>query len=321
MPKIPGIIGHERQREELLRDIATSNVAHAYLFSGQAHLGKMTMARWFAWQILSQSLSPEENARVRVQVEGLLHPDLLVLDQLWIEELQEDWAMIAQTSNVSQGHRAKKGVKTNTISIDDIRILQERLLETGVGYWRCCIIRSVERMTDEAANAFLKILEEPPQGLIFILTTEKQSSLLPTVVSRTRLISFASLSRKELLPLLEGCPEEDWQFILHLSQGAPGAARLLMSDPDLLRTHKLIHAKAVAFWGAPTLRERLQLLVTLHERGQEAEDVLLHLALALREQSEASRSRNAAALHRLVRDLHTNAHRQLITQKFALAVR
>jgi len=320
MPKASEIVGHQVQREQLLADIAQENVTHAYLLSGSNHLGKMAVARWFAHELLLQNVPSEKHADVSGQIEKLVHSDLLVLDQLWIEGICEDWDRIAHTSNVPQQHRSKKPpAKTDVISIDDVRGLQERLFETGTGTWRCCIIRSMERMQDTAANAFLKILEEPPQGVVFLLTTQTLSSLLPTVVSRTRVVRFNRLTTPELRPLLEDVSEDDAQFILHLSQGAPGRLINLRDDPDLLCEQRLMHSKALSFWKSKVLRERLSLLSPLHQRGEESKQFLQHLSLALREQFPDVSTENVAALMELSEGLKTNAHRQLLAQRFALA--
>ena len=319
MPKLRDIIGHEAIRGELLTDLQSGNVSHAYLFAGSRHLGKMTLARWFALQLITHGLPPTEAERSRHSFEHLMHPDLFVLDQLWIEDVCEDWDVIAQTSNAPQQHRSKKpAARTDAIGIDDIRALQERLGETSTAPFRCCIIRSVERMQAEAANALLKILEEPPASLVFLFTTQALTSLLPTVVSRMRVLRFHPLSHRELHSLLEGVSEDDSQFILHLAQGAPGIIHELKGDPEALRVHRLVHTKAISFWRARTLKERLKILEPLRERGDESDQLLLHLSLALREQAPARRE-HVYGLHELVAGLRTNAHRQLLSQRFALS--
>ncbi|MDD4628083.1 MAG: hypothetical protein PHE68_01675 [Candidatus Peribacteraceae bacterium] len=318
MSKVKGIVGHEAIRRELLTDLQSGNVSHAYLFAGSRHLGKMTLARWFALQLITHGLPSAEIERSRHSFERLTHPDFFVLDQLWIEDICEDWDIIAQTSNAPQQHRSKKpAARTDVIGIDDIRALQERLGETSTAPFRCCIIRSVERMHAEAANALLKILEEPPAPLVFLFTTQALTSLLPTVVSRMRVFRFHPLAHRELNPLLEGVTEDDRQFILHLAQGAPGIVHELKSDPETLRVHRLVHTKAISFWRARTLKERLKILEPLRERGTESDQLLLHLSLALREQAPAQQE-HVRALHELVAGLKTNAHRQLLSQRFAL---
>ncbi|MDD5025937.1 MAG: hypothetical protein PHH13_01015 [Candidatus Peribacteraceae bacterium] len=320
MLRNPDIVGHADQIAQLQADLAAGNVAHAYLFSGSRHLGKMTVARWFTLQLLCDGVAPESHEQVSGQVVRLVHPDLLVLDQLWMEGTCEDWEVIARSSNASQQERAKNGAKTDTIGIDDVRALQERLYETGTSKWRCCIIRSIERMQDPAASAFLKILEEPPPGLVFLLTTQAFPSLLPTIISRSRVLHFHHLPSRDIAGLLGEMAEDDIHFILHLAQGVPGIAFQLKESPDALRTQRLMHSKAQSFWQSKSLRERMQLLTPVHERGEEAQLFLTHLALALREQMPKVPITQSHALTDLIRGLGTNAHRQLIAQRFALQV-
>lgn len=316
MSKLNTVIGHEAQRADLEADIARDNVAHAYLFSGPRHVGKLTVAYWFAQKLLTRDRPSEEHAAIGKSIERLTHSDLMALDTLWIDGVSDDWDEIAKRSNVPQHHRSKKPTaKTNVISIDDIRGLQERLHETGLGRHRVCIIRSVERMQDAAANAFLKILEEPPQGLVFILTTQAQGRLLPTIISRARTVRFMRLPYEEMVRPLVDMSDDDRQFILGLSQGAPGIALALRDDPDLLRKHKQVHAQAHSFWSASSFGERIKLLKPLEQRGEEADSLLLHLALALRENK---RYGSLKPLIDLMSDLGTNAHRQLQMQRFVL---
>ncbi|MDD4319874.1 MAG: hypothetical protein PHW10_06160 [Candidatus Peribacteraceae bacterium] len=321
MPSSSGIIGHERQLQALQTDLDADNVAHAYLFTGKRHLGKFTVAKRFARMLLlSDAGSDEERARREKMIDRLLYPDLLVIDELWMEDVREDFGEIAKTSNIPQQHRAKAGAKTDTVSMDDIRALQERLHEVGAGRFRCCLIRSAERLQEEAVNALLKILEEPPPGVVFLLTTQSLSSLLPTLVSRSRTVRFSALPLRDLAPLVQDVPEGDAQFILRLAQGAPGLILRLKNDAERLRQERQRYNQALSFWNATTLAERLKFLEPLHSRGEDAEQFLLHLALALREERSTARDARTRALTRLVRDLRTNASRPLLSQRFAFDV-
>jgi len=313
------IIGHKKQLLQLEQDFASNNLAHAYLFAGAPHLGKTTVAHWFAREILTRGLEDaEQKERVLRQSEKLIHPDLLALDQLWMEERCEDWDVIAKTSNIPQQHRAKAGTKTDIITVDDIREIQSRLRDTGELLHRVCIIRGIERMQDGASNAFLKILEEPPEGRVFILTTEALTSALPTVISRTRVLRFERAGDREIQQLLQGQMEEDSSFILHVAQGAPGTAIRLMNDPDALRAEKLLHTQAMSFWSSATLLDRLNQLEPLTERGDTADRYLFHLALALRESPDYAPSQERALME-LLQALKTNAHRMLTLQNFAMS--
>ncbi len=323
MPTIPDqIIGHEKVQGELLSDIAHGNVSHAYLFVGPPHLGKFTVARWFAWRILADRKSPEDVSTIKDQVERLIHPDLLSLDALWIKDISEDWNVIGQSSNVTQQHRAKADSppKTDTIGIDDVRSLHSRLFETGSSPHLCCVVRSIERMQTPAATAFLKLLEEPPPRVVFILTAESEHAVLPTVASRTRVIRFHPVPQSGMLPLLQGRGSDDESFALHLSQGAPGTLIRLLGDPDTLRSKRQLHSQAKQFWQTGSLPERLAWILSFSDAKKDTSELLLHLGLTLREHPETEkREAMMRAYMALVTGLKTNAHRGLLLERFALA--
>lgn len=316
------IIGHEKQCGQLLQDIAKGNVSHAYLFSGPEHLGKFTVARWFALHLLGDSVPPEKKAAVRDQIERMIHPDFLCLDQLWIEELNEDWGEISKYSNIAQQHRSKvPKARTDVIGIDEVRAIQERLHDTGSSKHFLCLIRSIERMQPAAANALLKVLEEPPPRVVFVLTTEAESRLLTTVISRTRVLKFHPLKNEQLRPLVAKAGEDDADFILHLAQGAPGKALSLLHDADALRKEKQMHAQAMLFWRAPSAYERLPWITAFLDEPEHADAMLLHLGLTLRELPPTARQpRWTRAYVDLLNSLQTNAHRGLLLQRFALAL-
>jgi DNA polymerase III delta prime subunit len=176
-------------------------------------------------------------------------------------------------------------------------------------------------MHGEAVNALLKILEEPPEGVVFLLTTQSPALLLPTLVSRTRTVRFSGVPAEELRPLLEGLASDDAQFLLRFAQGAPGIIRRLRDDPELLTLERSIFAKATSFWQARSLSERLALLAPLHERSEEADQLLLHLSLSLREQLRSVLPAAETSLRRLIVGLQTtNVSRQLLVQQFAMGV-
>jgi hypothetical protein len=316
---LPEILGHKKQMLQLEEDLASDNLSHAYIFTGPAHIGKTAVARWFARKILLKDAPQDKYDEVAYAVDHLIHQDILMLDQLWMEERMEDWDIIAQSSNIPQQHRAKAGLKTDSIAVDDVREIQNRLYDTGELPHRVCIIRGVERMQDAASNAFLKILEEPPPGRIFLLTSDAPTLVLPTILSRARVMPFERVGTREMQGLLTDLEPSDASFILHVSQGAPGLAAALRDDPDLLRDERLLHTHAIAYWEASNLHERLTFLKPLLERGDESNRFLFHLALALRDRPDAARS-HERALQQLSEALETNAMRGLQVQEFALSV-
>jgi hypothetical protein len=319
------IVGHGRQREQLLQDIERGNVAHAYLFSGGRHLGKFTTARWFVQMLLMRDQDAQEQKQTGRLIMRNIHPDLLRLDQLWIEGVCTDWNVIAESSNIPQGHRAKVKVKTNTIGIDDIRALQERLHETSQSGKTFCLIRSIERLHITAANALLKILEEPPSHVIFCFTTESLSSLPPTIVSRMRVLHFSPLTKTELRPLMDDLPEEDRSLLIGIAQGAPGVILQCLENPEKLRAYRLVHGSAMRFLESPSLGERFQELQQALSSEADAESflrlVLLHIQQKLRSPEPSECAAALSSLHALLpllRSLQSNTHRSLLAARTVL---
>lgn len=83
-------------------------------------------------------------------------------------------------------------LKSRQIAIAQIRAVQKRIYQTTYSSeWKACVVVSADRITDQAANAFLKTLEEPPRNTLFLLLTDKPQYLLPTVRSRCRTIALS----------------------------------------------------------------------------------------------------------------------------------
>ena len=318
------IIGHSRQCELLRHDIQKENISHAYLFAGKKHLGKFTIAKWFAGQILTHGKEEVVQKEALHLIEKNMHPDLLTLDQLWIEGICTDWNIIARSSNVSQERRAKRKVKTNTIGIDDVRDLQFRLHETSQTGKTCCLIRSSERLNMEAAIALLKILEEPPKHVIFCFTTESPSSLPLTIVSRMRTINFSPVPRADMKTLLESFQEEDRPFLLGLAQGAPGIIMQCQEDVSRLREYKQVNIDAQRFLETHSLLERFQKISGALEKKKTShflQHLFLHLERQLQSEDEKKVEqaiRTSRALFSLLHTLRSNTNKQLLAMRTAL---
>jgi len=318
------LVGHEEQRAQLRGDITIGKLAHAYLLCGKKHLGKFTLAKWFASEILTQGQTEGEKLRAQKLMKKNVHPDLLILDQLWIADMCTDWDVIARSSNISQEERAKKKVRTNTIGIDDVRELQRRLHETSQTGKTVCLIRSLERLNIEAANALLKILEEPPPHVLFCCTTESPSSLPPTILSRMRIMECAPLPAEKLRPLLSSFDEEERSLLLTIAQGAPGLIFRALENPEFVRALKQLHIRAHRFLEGHSGVERLgELLHTLGE-GEERDFVhhlLLHVEESLRSPYRSVVARALALAHQLfsfLSILQSNPQRPLLAAHLTL---
>ncbi len=198
--KFSTIEGHEKSIRILQRALANNTLAHAYLFSGQAGIGKKKAAFALAAAVNCLDARPEggcgECPSCR-KVDTLGHPDVRVL--------------------VPDG---------DEIKIDQIRQVQADLsLKPFEGTKKVLIVDNAESMNVASSNAFLKTLEEPPGDALIILITAMPQSLLSTIRSRCQEIMFHPLPRNVLARALmhrRGLSEEDAWFIAALAQGSMG---------------------------------------------------------------------------------------------------
>lgn len=127
--------------------------------------------------------------------------------------------------------------------IDTIRQLRQNAwLLPGEAPCRVCVLCGAENMTDQAQNALLKILEEPPEHTVFILTAENRSMLLPTILSRVQTIRLEPLTPAEILPVLrERCPDQPGEKLEWTAETADtiGQALALLADESLQKHAQL----------------------------------------------------------------------------------
>jgi DNA polymerase-3 subunit delta' len=131
-----------------------------------------------------------------------------------------------------------------SIKLDQIRELKERFrFRPFEGRWRVVIIQDAQKLGEEAANAILKILEEPPRGNVFILVTPESQMLLPTIVSRCCHVRFQPLGDEIVADLLAkggGLAPERAKEIARLSAGSLERARWLTEDDRIASWKKVI---------------------------------------------------------------------------------
>ncbi len=215
-----GIIGHDFQKNILLRAARENVASHSYLFTGPDGIGKKMVAIEFAKLLNCGEALRETGNRCECpscrKIDKGIHPDV---------------ALVEFT-----------GVKN--IKVDQIRDeIEERLyLRPFEGRFKIVIVDECERMNHNAQNAFLKTLEEPPPDSLIILLSSRSDSLLPTLRSRCRVVEFGALPEGHIAQLLRdrnGLSPEDALLSAGLSGGSIGKALGLDKDIMEWRTELL----------------------------------------------------------------------------------
>ena len=238
------VIGQERIKEILRRAIRGGRLAHAYLFHGPEGVGKDALALELAKAL--NCLQGDEDGCDQCpscrKVASFQHPDIKFIfpipSRVRETELREKIQQKAQDP-----YRPIQFSLSPSISIERIRELRrEATLKPFEGRWRVIIISEADKMTQEASNALLKILEEPSERMLFLLTTSRLDHLLPTIVSRCQNLRFDRLKTREVEQglLKRGVPPEKAGLVARLSMGSfKKALELLQEDINTRRQEAL----------------------------------------------------------------------------------
>ena len=207
------IVGQETAKKTIGSMITTDRLPHALLFAGPNGTGKTETALDLARMLLCKNGLTSEcgSCSTCTRTSKLEHPDLHVLFPFRAEpasaEKRDSWVeeLVSLKNNLAGEHYAPVVYEKNRqIVVGLAREVHERLQESSFeGGRRVCVILEAERMNAHTANSFLKILEEPPDGVHFIMTTERLSSVLPTITSRASVVRFRRLKEEEIAGYLE----------------------------------------------------------------------------------------------------------------------
>jgi len=298
------VIGHEKELKQIESDIETGNVSHGYLLAGPNSIGKFTVAKKMAGILqCNNNFCHECPTCIQIQKGG--HLDTMeILDN------------------------------GESIGIDEMHTLVERLNMSKQSNYKICLIQSVERMTVAAANRFLKTLEEPPSDTIFIMTTNSMRLVLPTILSRARVITFRSVSAKYLEELLKQTyPDKDDESIKQasiFSLGRIGKAVHFMTNPDSLSQYIAIYHDVQNFLEFKSVIGRFSYVDSLLEDEDTAErkisvflDILTHVlrSKSLENPSAAKKYINTLSKvdeHAIL--LRKNVNKRLVLENLMLAI-
>ncbi len=232
-----GLIGHGRVASLLEADLATP--AQAYLFVGPASVGKEFLATRFAAGLLTdpEATDDRQERSMRLGLSGS-HPDLVLVEPEGAASLGVDQAreMVRRASM-----RPVEGKRTVFL-----------LPEAGA-------------MTEQAANALLKTLEEPASSIVFLLVAESEDDFPPTVASRCRTVQVGRVPFDDLVEglRLRGLSDEKAEGLAVVAGGRPGLALALLTRPEVASFRELWLSVPTRVTPHPGDGQRLASLVLL----------------------------------------------------------
>ncbi|ALN73318.1 DNA polymerase III subunit delta' [Aureimonas sp. AU20] len=209
------LLGRAAEWGQLQSALTDGRLHHAWLFQGPEGIGKATTAYAFARRLIGGEGVLVDQAHG----EPSFHEDHPVLRQM------------AQGSHPNFLHIRRppmdrgEGFRTQ-ITVDEVRRLNHFFRSTAADNWRVALIDPADDMNRNAANALLKILEEPPERSIFLIVNHMPGRLLPTIRSRARTLRFSPLSAEAVARgLAASFPEQDASSITAAAKLSGGSLR------------------------------------------------------------------------------------------------
>ena len=211
------IAGQDRAVEQFLAAWRSGSLHHAWLLAGPRGVGKARFAMAAAERVLAEAAGP------LFESPGLEVPDGHPVGRLVAAGSHPDFRFLERIENKTGTALARN------ISVDQVRSLGELFAVTpALSPWRAVVIDSVDDLEASAANALLKMLEEPPSNCLFLLVSHVPGRLLPTIRSRCRRLEFQPLDDDAMTSILDReLPElsaAERARLLPLARGSMGRA-------------------------------------------------------------------------------------------------
>ena len=227
MWRVKGQDGLVHQLDESIRQ---GVYAHAYLIVGPPQTGKLTLAMNMAQAVNCTDLpnAPCGECTQCNRIASGQHADVVVIGTSVPQ---------VEATGGSDGRRVR-----TEIGIGDVREIQRLTsLTPAEGRTRVIVFEDAHRLSEEASNALLKTLEEPPEQVMLILTTHWEDGILPTIRSRCRTLEFKPMAAGQVLASLTGdfgIEQEEAQLLARLSMGRLGWALEAHADASVMESRR-----------------------------------------------------------------------------------
>ncbi len=237
------LINQQKAKSYLTKILKSGRMGHAYLLAGPVGSGKTALALAFA-EIINgiDHLTDLGKQKLSKKSSWFTHPDIhlfMPMPSIYkMDDLRERLSLLSKDPyeivdfnrrpSLSDIESSKNKQSFYPIRYFNKEIRPKAFLKPNEGQKTVVIITEIELMRKEAANAFLKLLEEPAENLIFILTTAHYEALLPTIKSRCQQMKLKALTANDIekaLKKYENIPQEDAQYLSNVTAGNYALAR------------------------------------------------------------------------------------------------
>ena len=222
------IIGHEQIIEHLQNAIKMDKISHAYILNGPDKSGKKMLAEAFAQTLQCEQHGIEPCMECHSCKQAVNHnqPDIIYVTH---EK--------PNTLSVADIRSQLVNEKPGSIGVDDIReqLIGDMQIKPYSSRYKIYIVDEAEKMNQQAQNALLKTIEEPPAYAVIILLTTNADAFLPTILSRCVVLNLKVVSDDKIKKyLMEHCKVPDYQadVCVAFAQGNVGKAMALASSDD-----------------------------------------------------------------------------------------
>lgn len=241
------LIGHDEQEQAFLDALRSGRLHHAWLLGGPEGIGKAS----FAYRVARFMLASGDPLARAAGTETLAMPDSDPATRRIMAQSHPDLHLLRRIPKTDG-----KGYTSN-IPVPAVRRVLDRFGSSAAeGGWRVCIVDAAEDMDRPAANALLKLLEEPPARSLFLIVAHAPGRLLPTIRSRCRLLAFAALDERRVAEAGRSALERmggpyDESALDRAASLADGSVRRALTyvDPETLALVEAVRARLDALPG------------------------------------------------------------------------
>ena len=246
------LIGHKAAHSRLTQTFKAGSMPPVWLLAGEKGIGKATLAYSLAREMLAGE--GQDPLLIALQISQGSYPNFLALERVTTSE----------------------GKLPPEIAVEEVRKVSAFLRQSApLPGWRALVIDGVEEMNRNAANALLKILEEPPQKTVFFLITHSLGQVLPTIRSRSCKVQLFPLADEELSPALSShFPPAGLALAIAIAKGSIGRAMAFHQAGGATLFYQVTRALGEALTGN---WRTAQALGNLFDKGNPSHEFMLDL--------------------------------------------